>query len=306
MTEYSFANGYSIPIEVIDIIDKLTQLNFGTNKDTNDTFELVQLLNAHQILATLIKPALPHTILMLHKERNSRSWLNFLGPVSIIRQMMVASICSLLTFILLATSADVTVGAWDMMRGSGLPLLKNLLFYLAAAGLGAGFVALYKANSYITKGTYNPTYHTSYWIRFFLGLISGLVISIMFSDAALNSQHLLNNSIETSPSSGSFIALLHPSILRPMLAMLGGFSADLLHTILTRLVETIESLFRGSNKSLMDMKKQEVDALLTMSKFKSQIDFAKKLLVLKNELSNGTSVIDIQIKIEKLFDEIMD
>lgn len=55
----------------------------------------------------------------------------------------------------------------------------SIKYYLAAAGLGVSFAALYKANTFIANGTFDPTYHASYWIRFFLGLIAGLILAIM-------------------------------------------------------------------------------------------------------------------------------
>ena len=57
---------------------------------------------------------------------------------------------------------------------SGHVLLYNLLFLIAAAGLGASFQALFQANRYVVAGTFDPKYESSYWIRFVLGLIAGL------------------------------------------------------------------------------------------------------------------------------------
>jgi len=262
MVEYAFANGLPVPIEVAKTIDELNP-TASTPKELDEISEqpnpnLDSLVIAHQTLSALVKPALPRTILLLETEHRSNHFWNFLGPVPIIRQMMIASLMSLLLFVAFAYSADVTVGAGNILSTHGMPLLKNLCFYLAAAGLGASFAALYKANSYITKGTFNPTYHASYWIRFSLGIISGLVLSVMVSESALNTP----TEIPAIPSTD----LIDHQFLRPMLAMLGGFSADLLYTILSRLVETVESLFRGSAKNLLAMQQQEADTQLATNK----------------------------------------
>ena len=298
MAEYAFANGLPVPVGTINTIEGYAN---PPAADTPDTAaappDLGGLVAAHQVLANLIKPALPRTILLLDSEQKSGNTWRFLGPVAIIRQMMIASFVSMACFILLALSPDVTVGAGDILKSNGLPLLENLLFYIAAAGLGAGFAALYKANSYITQGTFDPTYHTSYWIRFFLGLIAGLVLSVMISDDALG------GGVKAASSTNN--GFIDPAFARPMLAMLGGFSADLLYTVLNRLVETVASLFQGSAKTLIEMKAQEAESQLAANKAQTQIDLAAKLVKLQQEVAAGANPGDIQAKIDALLSSVM-
>lgn len=292
MAEYSFANGLSVPVDVANTIEDFISAE-GDDKPTLD-----RLVAAHQALAILVKPALPRTILLLDKEQKSDNMWNFLGPVSTIRQMMMASFISTACFILLALFPEVNVEGGDILQSHGVPLLMNLLFYISAAGLGAGFAALYKANSYITQGTFDPTYHTSYWIRFCLGLIAGLVLSVMVSNNALHGTGV-------NGSSSNAADFLDPAFLRPLLAMLGGFSADLLYTVLNRLVETVSSLFQGSAKDLLDRKRQEADAQLAASKVQSQIELAAKLVKLQQEVGGVTNPAEVQAKIDKLLGDVM-
>ena len=37
--------------------------------------------------------------------------------------------------------------------------------------------ALFEANKYVVASTFDPKYESSYWIRFVLGLIAGLLLS---------------------------------------------------------------------------------------------------------------------------------
>jgi len=304
MANFSFANGLHVPVNVAKAIDEFTDTDSSPKESDTAPVkakpDLERLVTAHHVLSFLIKPALPRTILLLDCEQNTGSWLKILGPVSIIRQMMVALIFSLAAFIFLAISPDVSVGAGDILESDGLKLLQNLLFYIAAAGLGAGFAALYKANSYIAQGTFDPTYDASYRIRFCLGLIAGLVLSVMVSDTALQAA-----GGTTSAGTNAQYSILDPTLLRTMLAMLGGFSAGLLYTILNRLVETVESLFKGSTKNLVDMKQQEADVQLAASKVQSQINIASKLTKLQREMGGDISPADIQAKIDKLLNEVM-
>lgn len=314
MADYSFSNGLSVPVDVVKTIEAFSgseaepSTSYSPEQDADPALngqpDIGQLVNAHMTLSSLVRPARPKTIYQLYKGQNIKSWQRFLGPVSIIRQMMIALIVSLAAFILLALMPQVSVGAGDILESDGLKLLLNLLFYIAAAGLGAGFAALYKANSYIAKGTFDSTYDASYRIRFCLGLIAGLVLSVMVSDKALHvSQGVVSGAVD--PNANSIYGFMDTALLRPMLAMLGGFSADLLYTILHRLVETVESLFKGSTKNLIDLKQLEVDALLASSKVQAQIDLAVKLLKLQQQVGGMADPAEIQTRIDQLLNEVM-
>ena len=82
------------------------------------------------------------------------------------------------------------------------------------------------------------------YLPFFLGLIAGLMLSVLISKDAFK-------------GGAGVVTLFEPGIIHPLLAMLGGFSADLLHTILNRLVEAVESLFRGGSKNVVAYQLQE-------------------------------------------------
>ncbi|MCK9200108.1 MAG: hypothetical protein M0P59_02280 [Gallionella sp.] len=301
MAEYALSNGNQVPVDVLKTIDRFGSLRLSKHtKEANDEpgIDLEPLIVAHQTLSAIVKPALPRTLLLLDREQDCNSRWLILGPVPIIRQMMVASLISLTAFIALSLSPDVAADAGNMLRSNGLVLLQNLLFFLAAAGLGAGFAALYKANSFIMQGTFDPSYHASYWIRFCLGLISGLVISVMVADNALNTA-------QGATPAASANEFMDPAFIRPMLAMLGGFSAELLYTILNRMVETVGSLFMGSTKNLLEMKQQEAEARLAANKTQSQIELAARLVKLQQEIGSGSNPADIQAKLDQMLKDVM-
>ena len=114
MAEYSFANGLPVPIDVAGTIEQFATAE-GDEKPGLD-----RLVAAHQALSSLIKPALPRTILLLDREQKSDNMWNFLGPVSTIRQMMMASFISIACFILLALFPEVNVGGGNILQSHGL------------------------------------------------------------------------------------------------------------------------------------------------------------------------------------------
>lgn len=304
MAEYALARGTKVTASTVKTIESFEIHKKGA-EDQGDTvtirhdIDLEPLVSVHEYLTTLVEPATPRTILLLDKEQEVSGFWKFLGPVSMIRQMMLAAAISLFLFIFIGLSADVNSNITKgnesiqtILDLNGQILLMNLLFFLAAAGLGASFAALYKANSYITRGTFDPTYQASYWIRFFLGLIAGLILSILISEDAF----------EKIAEQTGFLA---KGIMRPLLAMLGGFSADLFYTIMNRLVETFESLFSGSASERIEGERQKNKSLVANEKSQTQMKMAGKLMKIQQEMSGDMSPEKIQEKLNKLVGELV-
>lgn len=294
MAEYAMANGSKVSASVIKTIEEFTVIDeTGSAEDAKikKEIDISELVVAHGSLARVVEPAKPKTILLLDMEQRSPGFFKFLGPVSLIRQMMVAALISLFFFIMLGMTEAVSGKGGNIMSQNGPKLLLNLLFYLSAAGLGASFAGLYKANDYITKGTFDPTYHASYWIRYFLGLIAGLILAVMVSEQYFSQK--------------SEMAFLATGIIRPLLAMLGGFSADLTYTILNRLVETFQSLFVGSSKNIITAKEQELKANLAATQSDQQVTMASNLVNLQQAIGSGIKTEEVKKKINDMIGDIM-
>ena len=234
--------------------------------------DIAPLVAVHDELAQTVQPATPQTILLLDIEQETSSVIKFLGPVGLVRQMMMAAIISLFVFVSSALSPSVKQDGGDILSGSGSELFLNLLFFLAAAGLGASFSGLYKANQYITQGTFDPAYSASYWIRFFLGLISGLMMAVLIAEESMAGMELLED-----------------GVVRPLLAIIGGFSADLLYTFLSRMVEALKSLFEGSSRQFVEAKEQEMANKLASQVTRTKLRIQQDLLQMQQEIGENAS-----------------
>lgn len=115
----------------------------------------------------------------------------------------------------------------DILTTHGASALVNEIFFLAAGGIGAAFAALFRAYVYIAEGTYDPKYESSYWIRFILGLMAGVLLPALVPLGTTSS-----------------------AVTRPALALVGGFSAALVYRILQRLVDVVGSIFQDGNQPL--------------------------------------------------------
>src|SRR5262249_10542212 len=149
MAHYALTKGKSVPAEAIKTIEPF-QSEFQDNAGINgaaSTAEskgnIVDLVHAHIILAKVVEPATPEAILLLDREQAAPSRWHFLGPVNLVRHMMLVTILSLVLFIGLALSSYIHEDIGNLFEMSGFPLLIQLLFLIAAASMGACFAALY-------------------------------------------------------------------------------------------------------------------------------------------------------------------
>ena len=229
MLRYALASGLAVPAPTIDVImrESRRREQRPPERPAITQRQLQQLVRAHAELVRIVAPATPRTILLLSDERQSA--MSLLGPVRLIRQMLVAVLILLAVFVGLSVTSYVNAEATsgDILRSTGVPLLVNELFYIAAGGLGAAFSALFTAYRYISDGTYDPKYESTYWLRFILGMMAGLLLPVLIP---------LGSSEE--------------AFTKPLLALLGGFSAAVLYRILERLVGALESLVRGDSREL--------------------------------------------------------
>jgi hypothetical protein len=228
MIRYALASGITVPESVAETVHRVGL--------SDSKVDVRQLTRAHNELVRLVAPATPRTILVIAEGR--RSALSMLGPVRLVRQMLVVVIVLLILFLLLASSQEVNETSGDFFHEAGETVLINGVFYLVAGGLGAAFSALTTAQRYIKDGVYDPKYESTYWLRFILGLMAGLLLPALVP---------LGADGETG------------AVTRPLLALLGGFSAGVLYRILERLVTTVETLVRSDPRQVRSAQ-QEVTA----------------------------------------------
>jgi hypothetical protein len=251
MIRHALGNGLAVPGNLAqDLHKELGSILNAVEGDQSQATEhdIGNLMAMHGRLSRIVSPANPRTLLLLAKEQAAGGFLHFLAPLPLIRHVMLAAVISLIALIWLSTSPHVTgkSNTSDMLVSSGVPLLLNELFFLSAAGLGASFATLFKAHKYIIDGTYDPKYDTLYWSRFILGMIAGLILVEFIP---------LDTSDHRTP------------MTRPILAILGGFSATVVYQILSRLVDSIGSIVQGdvaatkmAEQTATEMRREASDA----------------------------------------------
>jgi hypothetical protein len=120
-------------------------------------------------------------------ERERHPLWSALGPVPLVRQMLGVTLFSLV--VLLVVSIDAAVNTENMTKSllqlSGFPLLMVEGFLVSAASLGACFANLQRINTFISEGTYDPRFQSTYWTRWVMGVFPGVILSQLVYNSLL-------------------------------------------------------------------------------------------------------------------------
>ena len=322
MASYSLASGKPIRGELAQGLNDILASYGETSGDETDSgappaersrvssgATVSQLSAIHAHLSQLIAPAKPGPILYLQQQTAKAGMFGFLGPVQLTRQMML--VASLFLALLIGTSMSEYVTPAALARPvltlSGINEALVFVYLMSAAGIGAAFAALFQANRYITEGTFDPTFEPTYWTRLALGVIAGLIISAMvpldpedvgvvtMADAAGS------EGTETKMSDAGHWLLL----AKPALALLGGFSAAAVHRILSRLVDAIESIFRGDAAAMVAAREQLMNARMEGQLTQVRVEFAARLLTLQRSLAQGKGGREIEQHLAGILEDIL-
>ncbi len=289
MATYALGLGVRMPDSVVNVVMQVQ----GGGAAPLDRATLVAAENAHEALSRLLAPATPQAIALLdaeaHRKRRFPALPSF-GPVPLVRQLTIAGLIFLVAFILLGLSSKVGRESGGILDSSGSELLLNLLFVLCAAGLGGVFAALFKVSRFIAARTYDPVYESSYWVNIVLGLIGGLLLAELILEA-------LDSPGADQPSGIPFA--------RPLLALIGGFSAKVVFQILNRLVEAVASVFKGDTDALVAANTEAARARLAVQQAEERIKLSTKLVQLQQSLNTGASTDEIAASVGGLLDELM-
>lgn len=285
MAEYAFASGLRVPARVMQTVEAAVQASReseGGDAPYDATGqEIARLTAAHEQLAKVVAPATPRALVVLANHRDDGSMIGFLGPVPFVRRMMVAAVVSLVAFVGLPMIKHVNGEAVIADGVGGLALLGNMMFLLSAAGLGASFAALFQSSSYISNRTWDPQHEITYWIKFIVGLMAGLMLCLL---------------VPLKFGNDGAAAIYD----KPLLALLGGFSASAVYRILDRLVETVESLVRGSTKEAISAAGEQARIRSQGQAEQLRLRMASDLMALQQQIANGGDAAAVQRRLDSL------
>jgi hypothetical protein len=277
------------------------------------------LVRAHRDLSRSVAPARPATLELLHSYREGRRPSRPTRPprqpggqgppggaprpvqrpprrqpfslagstVPLVRWLVLGNLVFLTGFVLLAATPQARAASAGLGLGAGAldqtfaNLLLRELFLLCAAALGAGLSALYRASKEVARGSYDPEFDHTYLQRILLGMATGLIVAELLPFGA---------SGDTALS----------TLGRPAVALLGGFCADVAHSVLSRLVAALGTLFSGDGEDQEDARREL--AQKRAEEVLAQADRAtlNKLLEIRRIASSGAPTRAIIEEIDRL------
>ena len=284
MAIFAAERGMQVPPSIAQCVAAFE--NWYTNNKQADMPGLETLVAAHESLSKIVSPATPQAIALINKGPN-KTLVDYIGPTPLIRFMIGVAVLSLFAFLFVVQSEHIDANDINIFSSEGERLMYQLAFLISASALGASFSALYKVNQFIRNMTYDPNQSASYWIRFFLGIVSGLILSLVIEPNAIES------------------TFLEPNIIRPLLALLGGFSADLFYTFLTRMVETMKSLFEGSSKEILENRTQSLNLKAAQKEIAAKVKLSEQLLVLQKTIAQNPDPEKVQQALDKMWEGLL-
>jgi hypothetical protein len=254
MVQHALGTGLVVPADVMEHLDQAVSAPVGpitiAAPDRSDpspadaaastasaigTSRFALLAAAHTGLAIAIAPATPEAVLLMADERERHPVRSEFGPLPLVRQVLGLAMLSLVVLLGVSTSAVVNTANMNksLLELSGYPLFMIEIFLVSAASLGSCFANLQRINTVISDGTYDPRVQSTYWTRWVMGVISGVVLSQIVYDFFL-APHAGNDPTVRTASA---------AIGQPILALLGGYSVDFVHGILKRAINAVANFF---------------------------------------------------------------
>lgn len=284
MFEFAMENALEVPTALIKNYSVLSSR--ATQGLTEE--ELEDLASNHQQLRRIVAPATPQALLLIESERKKNSFLSFIALVPIVRHILVISVFFLCAFILIGqldivNQANVAKG---ILTSSGIETIAVLMYLISCAGLGACFTSLYGLTKYVSDANYDPRYNSTYWASILLGIIAGLFISELFYAS------LVDNEDGAEPGGLSTITALG----KPALALLGGFSANMVHGILQRLVDAIGSIFRADQGAIVKAQRSQEAGELKQKQDQLHMNTANQLVALSELMEHDPEQAKAELK----------
>jgi len=210
MLNYAISSGKELPNTLV----------FGAKVD--DTV----LISNYNSLRKVIAPATVESIKYINSQMISKGETKKWYQIPIFTKCVVIAGLALISLILVSLSNNVNElnQSKGLLNSSGIVLLYNLIFICAASLLGVMFYLLKTFGDSIRNYTLVPANAIELNASILIGIISGFVISELFSYAFTS---IGNNNVE---------------IHKMTLALLGGFSADAIFSTLQGIVNKFKKL----------------------------------------------------------------
>ncbi|GEM_PF-1754732 len=238
--------------------------------------EIILLPKIHAILLEHVSPATPKSIWLTQPDASG--YLH-IPPITFLR---ICALVCLAPFILFTTIRSGNTNEMEVYRTIAI---------IFGAGLGSAFYALFTANHYVTARTFDLGYSSVYTTRWILGIIAGVILA-----------NIIVPYVKSDGMKPDFLAQLGP----PMIAMIGGYSAEAVNQILRKLVTMLVTLFESETQDIVRFKEQEMKVKYTAEDTKKRLSTAIELTKIYGEFQSSVEAKpDTGNKIKELLNNLI-
>ncbi len=272
MISFSLSTGKTVSPSIVAAMRDVDELE---NLSDMTTEQLKKAGSHHNAMSKLIFPALPQNVLYLEEQNlkyDKRKKGSFAPKFPLIRKLIIFGAVSVAGLIACGFSELVSTHSMDktVLSSNGFPFLLNLFFLSCASAIGATFMLLSTIKPKFSNGTYHPDMDSGYWITIVLGIIGGIIITEMVP----------------LKSTGAQEGMLDDKLL---LALLSGFSSQLVYNILNKLISAVESLVNGGPEVARANEIQRLKISNEYQSAKTKVDIANKMNGLRRKLKESSS-----------------
>jgi hypothetical protein len=253
MWAHATSRGIAVPTATVHALDELIRkvgvdgsgpasAVSGTQADRWLADGTDKALEVHALFSALVAPAHPSSLSSNPPMSGLRDWVRQYPTIVLIAFFGFAGIVLFALFAANLIHQEVIGQA----RGGRILTPGADLACAGAAMLGSAFYSTFEASKYIVAQTYDSRYAGIYVIRFLLGITAGLILA-NFGNALIQ---------PTTPAGDLGVATF---------ALLGGYSADAVNSVLMRVSDTLSAAVKGRSDSEVASKDQQLRAAQTVA-----------------------------------------
>jgi hypothetical protein len=185
------------------------------------------------------------------------------------------------------------VGLQAWVTGNG-PQWLDIIITALASLIGGIFYVMFALSRQLASGSFDRNWEGRYTILIILGGLAGSALAFLIVQPA-----------QVPGSNTPDSASLEVFLTRPLLALLGGFSARAVYRVLERLVGTVEALIKGSGEEMVAAQEREAQARAAAEALSSRAETVQQLLEVNARINEGANASSLRDEIDNLIRKLM-
>lgn len=262
MIRYASASGIALPGRAVDTVDLARAA--ALHPADVPARPLSELTDAHRQLAAAVAPATPNTIQLLADEQ-AKGVLRYFGAKKYGRLLSMIAAVLFLAFVVMQMLIAPPGGDHRYL---------DVLVIALTSLVGGIFYVMFAMSKQLSAGAFKRSLEGQYTMLVILGGLAGTALAFL----------VIRPDTNGTITTGGFNVV----VTRPLLALLGGFSAQTVYRILQRLVATLEALVQGSGEEMVAAQQRAAQAHAAAEALSTKAETVQGLIDLASRVTANT------------------